>query len=123
MEYIEKYILSELKENISNEIFSFNSSKMDWWLYLILALTVVFTIVLWNTYNSQTYQRLRKAKNIWDDSSPKFKARVKAGVKNDFNYARKGTKHVWDQITDVFDGNDGYDSDEGGYDGDYGGYM
>ena len=95
---------------------------MDWWIYLILALTIFFTIVLWNTYNSQTYQRIRKAKSIWDNSSQDFRDRVKAGVEKDLN-ARKDIKHVWDQITNVFDGNDGYDSDEGGYDGDYGGYM
>ena len=96
---------------------------MNWWIYLILALTIVFTIVLWNTYNSQTYQRLRKAKSIWDGSSLEFRDRVKAGVKNDLKAVRGDAKYVWGQITDILDGNDGYDSDEGGYDGDYGGYM
>lgn len=96
---------------------------MDLWIYLIIALIIVFAIILWNAYNSPTYKSLRKARNIWDDSSTDFKARVKAGVEDELQHASNRVGRAWDQITDALDGKDGYDSDEGGYDGDYGGYT
>ena len=96
---------------------------MDWWIYLIIAFIIVFVIALWNTYNSKTYQRLRKAENIWDDSSQDFKDMIKGGVQDELKKASDRVTRRWDQITDVLDGYDRYDSDEGGYDGDYRGYM
>ncbi len=94
-----------------------------WLLFLIVVITVIFTIVLWNAYNNQSYQRLRKARAAWKGSSQEFRDKVKAGTKKDIGEIRNDIGSLWDQLGDLFDGDEEYDSDEGGYDGDYGGYM
>jgi K+ transporter len=79
---------------------------MEWWVYLILALIIIFTIMLWNMNNSLTYQRLRKARARWNAADQDFKDKAKARAKQDLQYLRGDIESVWDQITDIFDGDD-----------------
>lgn len=79
---------------------------MELWVYLILALVIVFTIVLWNMNNSPTYQRLRKAKARWDAADQDFKDEATARAKQDLQHLRSDIVDVWDQITDIFDRDD-----------------
>jgi len=78
------------------------------WIYLILALTIIFTIMVWNANNSTTYKRLRKAKARWDATSPEFRANAKAQAKQDLQDLRGDIGDLWGQITDVFDNEDKY---------------
>ncbi len=84
---------------------------MDWLVYLVLAITVIFTIILWNVNNSIHYRRLKKIKAAWDSSDQDFKDKVKARAK-DIRRARTDIGSLWDQIGDLFD-----DEDYGGYGG------
>jgi len=75
---------------------------MDWWVYLILAIIVIFTIMLWNANNSKSYQRLRKARAAWADADQEFKDKVKDKAKQDIRELRGDIGSLWDQIGDVF---------------------
>ncbi len=90
---------------------------MNWWTYLIIAFTVIFTIMLWNTYNSKSYQRLRKAKTLWDSRNRMDKDKIKRNI----DHARQDIRGLWDEIGDFFD--EEYDDSTVGYDGEHVGYT
>jgi hypothetical protein len=70
---------------------------MDWWVYLLLAITVFFTIILWNANNSKSYQRLRKARAVWTDANQEFKDKVNTQA------LRVELDSLRSQIANIFD--------------------
>lgn len=96
---------------------------MNGWTLLLIAFVIIATVMIWNSINSKSYQRLRKARAMWKGSNPEFRAKAKARAKQDLQDLRGEIGDIWDQVTDVFDGDEDYDHDEGGYDGEQGGYM
>nr|QBK85904.1 MAG: hypothetical protein LCMAC101_04990 [Marseillevirus LCMAC101] len=102
----------------------------DWAIFLIAAITIIVTVIIWNSYNSTSYRRLRALKSQLGRDPTVYRKRIKAGLRNigddigdlgdDIGDLGDGVRRVWD---DIWPDRDGYDEDDGGYDGEHGGYM
>jgi len=91
-------ISNNILELIRNKTFiDIYISTMEWWIYLLVAIAIIFTIMLWNANNDKRYQRLRRARAMWNDSELRDRAEQR------IQQLRGGIGDLWDRAEDVFD--------------------